>query len=220
MKPGLGFEGKVDEVWRNALQSALQLTLEARGEAGVVCGLHQDVTRVAVAGAGDSTLVARLAGGMLTDREPGERHEAWRIRKATEVADFGHDSDRGKKGDSTQRLEGEDEADAWALLCSALKVSLQSSNTLASGVHRNPIVIEHELAGRTLELQCVKPAVVARRPSLDPRRGLDRLSEQEFAQPVLGPAEIILGVKPDPHQVAQSFVLRTWNPNRREVSRA
>ena len=116
MKPGLGFEGKVDEVWRNALQSALQLTLEARGEAGVVSGLHQ--------------------------------------------------------------------------------------------------------AGRTLELQCVKPAVVARRPSLDPRRGLDRLSEQEFAQPVLGPAEIILGVKPDPHQVAQSFVLRTWNPNRREVSRA
>src|SRR6266567_456340 len=57
MKPGLGFEGEVDEVWRNALQSAFELALEARGEARVVSGLHQDVPKVAVAGAGDSALM-------------------------------------------------------------------------------------------------------------------------------------------------------------------
>src|SRR2546425_9677802 len=127
MKSVLSCDRESDQVCWDIFESPLELAFEARREASVVRGLDQNVAKVAVAGTGDSALASRLAAGMLADRQPGERHEARCIREAAEIADLGHDGDRGKEGGATQNLKGKDGSQPRALFGAALEVGLQSA---------------------------------------------------------------------------------------------
>src|SRR5438132_1612436 len=165
MKSVLSCDRESDQVGWDIFESPLEIAFEARREASVVRGLDQNVAKVAVAGTGDSALASRLAAGMLADRQPGERHEARCIREAAEIADLGHDGDRGKESDATQNLKGKDGSQPRALFGAALEVGLQSAHPLTSGVHCNSVVLEDELAGRMIEAQRLQPPS----PVLPPR---------------------------------------------------
>src|SRR5712692_6179445 len=65
VEAGLRFQGDLDELCRDSLQSPFDLAVERGRVASVVGGLNEDVAEIAVTGMGDTALSSRMTAEVL-----------------------------------------------------------------------------------------------------------------------------------------------------------
>src|SRR6266516_1702943 len=95
----LAAPGALDHGRVLAALAAGELVADGRPPAGVPGRFDQQPAGVAVADLGDRPLPALLAGGALRGDEPDEGHQLLGRLEAVEVADLGHERERGQRVD-------------------------------------------------------------------------------------------------------------------------
>jgi hypothetical protein len=104
-KPLLAAPGALDDGGVPAALAAGELIADLRPPAGAPGGLDQQATHVRVADLRDRALAALLTRGVLRGHQANEGHELLGGVEAAEVADLGHQGERGQSVDAAQAAQ-------------------------------------------------------------------------------------------------------------------
>jgi hypothetical protein len=161
-------------------------------------GLDEQPPYVAVARLGDLAAALLASRGMLTGDQPQEGHEAaWGV-EAHEVVELGDQTHGGESFDAPEATKRSHYLGVAVLAAQLFDLLVERSQANLHLLDRQQVVVEDELIFGMLESQASKPQTMTLTPRPLAFHPLTPSSQQQLAQPVPAPDQVLVRVLPGP----------------------
>src|ERR1051326_7583718 len=220
MEAQLSSPGELHNWWWHVELPLLERGADARGMAGVMHRLTEDVPQQAIAGFGNWITVLLGAAGAFGRHSTGVRHELWRGPETVQITSFRNNADGRHKADPAERLQRSNEGHLPTRFGALSQRALQAFDAFTGSGHFRQIVSEDHAIGQVFELDLPKPLKVAMRPVPHSNRSMYAQPQEKLAQTMFRSELVNFGVSACPDQVAERLMLSIRYPDRREIATA
>lgn len=191
---------------------------DARAMLVVPARFHQDPADQCIAHLGDAPAPMLLAAGVLAGHQAQERHQRAGRAEATEVMQLRENQHGGQRVDAAETAEPPDRLAIWRLLGELRQARVQLHEAGLRVIDRQLIVVDHRAFSRVGPRQTVDPATVRLRPI--PSRVVQPAPQQQLAEPMATPLQVLTCIVARPGQIAPGLVGRRRRLHNRQESRA